>query len=38
MENFADADRVPDGPEGDSYGLLVSLFRTNVPVLPADAD
>ncbi|GAA1702371.1 ArsR/SmtB family transcription factor [Fodinicola feengrottensis] len=37
LERFADPDHLPDGPEGEPYGLLVSLFRANVPLLPPES-
>jgi DNA-binding transcriptional ArsR family regulator len=36
LDRFADADRLPDGPEGEPYGILVSLFRANIPLLPPE--
>ncbi|MDG6109860.1 helix-turn-helix transcriptional regulator [Dactylosporangium aurantiacum] len=38
LERFAGEEHMPsDGDAGEPYGLLVSLYRADVPVLPDDA-
>ncbi|MFD0517952.1 winged helix-turn-helix domain-containing protein [Paractinoplanes durhamensis] len=36
LEQFADGDHIPEPGAGQQYGLLLSLHRSNIPVLPDD--
>jgi DNA-binding transcriptional ArsR family regulator len=36
LETFAGEQHLPDGGSGRPYGVLVSLYRADIPVLPPD--
>ncbi|GID91497.1 hypothetical protein Adi01nite_09090 [Amorphoplanes digitatis] len=38
LERFADGDDLPERQTGEPYGVLLSLYRANVPTLPEDPE